>query len=98
MDQQIYSSAQREAMASTYICGTTAGRVVELAGAGALAHPSGAKLGPFDTTENTVRTVARRKRLREAARVAAADTLDLPAQDAVERLRGQLVAAIDMEL
>jgi hypothetical protein len=72
--------------------------VVALAAAGTLVHPSGARLAPFDTTENTVRSVARRARRAEGTALATAEAVDLPPRDAVERLRRQLVTAIDTEL
>jgi hypothetical protein len=40
----------------------TARDVVDLAAAGSLTHPPGARLGPFLTTQSTVRTQARRAR------------------------------------
>jgi hypothetical protein len=86
------------AMASAYLRGATAREVVGLAVTGSLEHPSGATFEPFVTAENTVRSVARRARIREEAAAVASHTLDLPPRDAVERLRRQLVTAIDMEV
>lgn len=95
----MYTQAQREAVASTYrLPGITAGRVVELAATGALEHPSGAASGAFDITENTVRTIGRRARRREAAEAQEARLLELPPRDAVERLRQRFVLVIDHEL
>jgi hypothetical protein len=94
-----YTPAQREAIASAYgQVGVTAGRVVELAATGALEHSNGATLGAFHTTENTIRSVGRRARLRRERMAAATSTADLPPRDAVERLRRHLADAIDTEL
>lgn len=94
-----YSARQREALAAIYSRpGVSARRAVELSAAGELEHPSGAMLGPFDTTESTVRSVARRARMRQEREAAVARTSDLPPRDGVERLRCRLVDAIDVEL
>jgi hypothetical protein len=94
-----YTQPQREAIAAAYaLTNATAGHVVALAAAGQLEHPTGAQLGPFDVPESTVRSIARRDRLKDAAALAATPLVDLPARDAVERLRVQLVDAIDAEL
>lgn len=76
----------------------TARQVVELAAAGALEHPSGATLGPFATSESTVRSLGRRQRLRAQAEAATASTASLPPRDGVERLRCRLADAIDAEM
>jgi hypothetical protein len=94
-----YTHAQREAIASAYEePGVTARQVVELARAGALTHPSGATLGSFTTTPSTVRSEARRARLRRQREAASTPTAELPARGAVERLCDRLADAIDAEL
>ncbi len=97
--QSVYTRAQREALAAAYERhGVTARQVVELAATGALEHPSGAALGPFATTESTVRSLGRRQRLRAQAEAATTRTANLPPRDGVERLRCRLADAIDTEL
>lgn len=96
--QPVYNHCQREALTAAYERGIGAPQVVALAAAGALEHPSGATLGPFATTESTVRSLARRQRLRADAEAAAASTASLPPRDGVERLRCKLADAIDSEL
>jgi hypothetical protein len=94
-----YTQWQREAVASAYTwTSATAGRVAELAARGELKHPTGALLGPFNVPASTVRSLARRARLREAAALAATALVDMPPRDAVERLRVQLVTVIDAEI
>ncbi len=94
-----YTQAQRQAVAAVYASTTaTAGDVSALAAAGELEHPTGARLAPFDVPESTVRSIARRDRLRDLAASAATSVVDVPPQDAVERLRVQLVDATDTEL
>lgn len=98
MLHRVYTRQQREAIAAAYERGFSARRVVELAAAGALEHPSGATLGPFATNESTVRSLARRQRLRAQAEAAATSTANLPPRDGVERLRRKLADAIDAEI
>lgn len=94
-----YTCWQRDAIAAAYMQpDITARRVVELAAAGALKHPSGAVLGPFDVPESTVRSVGRRVRRRAVAVAQAARLLEISPRDAVERLRQRLVRGIDKEL
>jgi hypothetical protein len=94
-----YTQAQREAIAAAYTpFVTTAGQVVELCAAGELKHPSGALLGPFDTTESTVRSLARRAGLRRERQAANARASELPPRDGVERLRCALADGIEAEL
>jgi hypothetical protein len=93
-----YDRWQREATASAYTLTTaTAGRVAELAAAGELDHPAGARLGPFEIPESTVRSIARRARVKEAAAEAALGLADMEPRDAVERMRLQLADVIDAE-
>jgi hypothetical protein len=93
-----YTQRQREAIAASYPLTTaTAGRVAELAAAGELEHPSGATLGPFEIGESTVRSVARRARLKEAAADARTELADLPHRSAVEDIRRRLLHAIELE-
>jgi hypothetical protein len=92
-----YSSAQREAIASTYLLGAAAREVVTLAAAGELQHPSGATLRPFVTVEGTVRSLGHRERRRRLKASEAVDP-DADPRDAVERRRRALLAAIDTEL
>lgn len=99
MSDQRYSRAQREALAAAFARPSLSARaVVELAAAGTLTHPSGAPLGPFTTTENTVRSVAHRSRMRREHEARASASRDLPPRDAVERLRRELADAIDREM
>ena len=94
-----YTQWQREAIAAAYTLTTaTAGRVAELAAAGELEHPSGGRLGPFQIPEASVRSIARRARVREAQAEALAELWTLPPRDAVERLRCRLVDSINREL
>jgi hypothetical protein len=94
-----YSRWQREAISATYnLPGVTARQVVETAAAGLLSHPTGATLGAFDISENTVRTIGRRARAKEATEARAAGLLEITPRDAVERLRQRLVRGIDHEL
>jgi hypothetical protein len=92
-----YERWQREAIAAAYTR-MTAGRVAELAASGELAHPSGARLSPFRVPEATIRSIAQRARHKQAAAEARVETVDLAPRNAVERLRRQLVMAIDTEL
>jgi hypothetical protein len=94
-----YTQCQRDAIATAYtLTDATAGRVAQLAASGELEHPAGARLGPFEVPENTVRSIARRERIRRAAAQAAMPLIDQPPRDAVERLRRRFVAALDTEL
>lgn len=94
-----YTRWQREAVVATYEpLDITAKRVVELAASGALKHPSGALLAAFDIPENTVRSVARRARRREAVEAQGVGLLVISPRSAVERLRQRFVQAIDREL
>ncbi len=94
-----YTQWQREAVAASYtLTDSTAGRVVQLAAGGELEHPSGARLGPFEVPENTVRSIARRERIRRAAALAAVPLVDRSPSDAVERLRQRLIVGVDAEL
>lgn len=94
-----YTQWQREAVASAYTwTSATAGRVAELAARGELKHPTEALLGPFVIPASTVRSLARRARLREAAALAATALVDKPPRDAVECLRVQLLLAIESEI
>jgi hypothetical protein len=78
--------------------GVSAGHVVDLAAAGSLTHPTGARLGPFLTTQSTVRTQARRARLRRERVAANTRAAELPPRDAVERMRCELADVIEAEL
>lgn len=94
-----YTQCQRDAIATVYtLMDATAGRVAQLAAAGELKHPVGARLGPFEVPENTVRSIARRERIRRAATQAAVALVDQPPRDAVERLRQRLIVGVDVEL
>jgi hypothetical protein len=94
-----YTQAQREALAAAFEQpGVTARDVVELAAAGALTHPSGAMLDPFIATQSTVRSQARRERLRRQRDAANTRLAELPARDALERMRVRLADAIEAEL
>jgi hypothetical protein len=94
-----YTLWQREAVAAAVmLAGATAPRVAAVAAAGELEHPSGARLGPFEIPENTVRSIVRRERARQAAAQAAVELVDQPPRDSVERLRQRLAVAIDAEL
>ncbi len=94
-----YTRWQREAVAAVYVpWNIAARRVAELAAAGELDHPSGARLAPFDIPASSVRSIARRARAREAQVEALAELWTLPPRDAVERLRCRLVDSIDREL
>jgi hypothetical protein len=77
---------------------TTARDVVDLAAAGSLTHPTGARLGPFLTTQSTVRTQTRRARVRREREAANNRLSDLPPRDAVERMRCELADVIEAEL
>jgi hypothetical protein len=92
-----YIPWQREAIAAAYTH-MTAGRVAELAASGGLVHPSGARLSPFCVPENTIRSIALRARHKQAAAEARVETVDLAPRSAVERMRRQLVVAIDTEV
>jgi hypothetical protein len=91
-----YTRWQREAVVAAYAL-TCARRVADLAAAGELEHPTGARLGPFEIPESTVRSVARRARGREAAAQAARRLVDMEPRDAVERMRVQLAEVIETE-
>ncbi len=94
-----YTYWQREAVAAAVmLTGATAPQVAERAAAGELEHPSGVRLGPFEIPENTVRSIARRERIRRAAAQAATDLVDQPPRDTVEHLRRRFVTAIDAEM
>lgn len=94
-----YDSRQREAVVAWYtLADATAGRVAEMAAAGELEHPSGARLGPFEIPEATVRSIAHRARLRDAKSDEGGSWGDLPARDGVEEFRRRLGDAIDREL
>jgi hypothetical protein len=94
-----YTLWQRDAIVMAYtLTDATAGRVVQLAASGELEHPAGARLGPFEVPENTVRSIARRERIRRAAAQAAVPLVDQPPRDAVERLRQRLIVGVDVEL
>jgi hypothetical protein len=94
-----YTLWQRDAIATAYtLTDATARRVAQLAAAGELEHPAGARLAPFEVPENTVRSIARRERIRRAAAQAAVPLVDQPPRDAVERLRQRFVAALDTEM
>lgn len=93
----VYTSWQREAIAAGYTR-MTAKRVADLAASGGLVHPSGARLSPFRVPEATIRSIAQRARHKQAAAEARVETVDLAPRNAVERLRRQLVMAIDTEL
>jgi hypothetical protein len=92
-----YTPWHREAVYEAYAW-ATAGHVTELAASGLLEHPSGARLGPCSIPENTVRSIARRERLRRAAAQDAVALVDQPPRDAVERLRRRFVTALDGEM
>jgi hypothetical protein len=93
-----YDRWQREAIATAYtLTNATAGQVAELAIAGELEHPSGARLGPFGVPESTVRSIARRARGKEAAAQAALGLAEMAPRDAVERMRLQLADVIEAE-
>lgn len=94
-----YNRWQREAIAAAYdLPGVTARQVATLAAAGELKHPSGAVLAQFDVPENTVRSVGRRARRKEAAEAQMVGLLVLSPRNAVERLRQRFVVGIDREL
>jgi hypothetical protein len=94
-----YSQWQREAIiAAIETPGTSAPRIARAARAGTLEHPSGAQLGPFEIPENTVRSIARRARIKREAAQAAIELVDQPPRDAVEFLRRRLITAIDTEM
>lgn len=94
-----YTRWQREAVCAAYSWTyATAGRVAELAAAGELEHPSGGRLASFDIPASSVRSIARRARVREAQAEALAELWTLPPRDAVERLRCRFVDSIDREL
>ncbi|HTA98825.1 MAG TPA: hypothetical protein VK730_14430 [Solirubrobacteraceae bacterium] len=94
-----YTRWQREAVVVAYdTLDITAGRVVELAAAGALRHTSGALLAAFDIPENTVRSMGRRARRREVAEAQKAGLLEISPRDSVERLRQRFLLAIDQKL
>jgi hypothetical protein len=78
--------------------GVTARDVVDLAAAGSLTHPSGARLGPFLTTQSTVRSQAGRARQRRERKAANTRASELPPRDGVERLRCALADGIEAEL
>jgi hypothetical protein len=80
------------------LTGATAPQVAWMAEAGALEHPSGARLDPFEIPENSVRSIVRRERIKQARAQAALALVDQPPRDAVERLRQRFVTAIDAEL
>lgn len=92
-----YSLAQKEAIAAAYEHLSASG-VVELAAAGRLTHPSGATLGPFATTQGTVRSTAARARRRHERDAAAAKASALPPRDGVERLRRDIADAIERKV
>jgi hypothetical protein len=93
-----YTQWQREAVAAAYTLTTaTAGRVAALAAAGELEHPSGARLGPFEIPESTVRSIARRARAKEADARATLGLAEMEPRAAVEFLRLQLADVIDTE-
>lgn len=94
-----YTTWQREAVAAAVVLtGATAPWVVAVAAAGELEHPSGARLGPFEIPENSVRSIVRRERIKRAKAQAAVPLVDQSPRDAVERLRQRLVTGIDVEL
>ena len=94
-----YTQWQREAITASYaLTWATAGRVAELARAGELEHPAGARLGPFEVPDDTVRSIVRRERIRRTAARAAVPLVDQPPRDAVERLRQRFVAGLDAEM
>jgi hypothetical protein len=94
-----YTQPQREAMAAAFEQPGVTGRdVVELAVAGLLTHPSGATLGPFTTTQSTVRALARRGRQRREREAANTRLSELPPRDATERMRCALADRIEAEL
>jgi len=76
----------------------TAGRIADMAAAGELEHPSGGRLGPFEIPEASVRSIARRARIKEAKAEAGVELWHLPPRDAVELFRCRLVAGIDREM
>jgi hypothetical protein len=93
-----YTQRQREAMAAAFETpGVTGLDVVERAAAGALMHPSGATLGPFATTQSTVRALARRARQRRDREAANGRLSELPSRDATERMRCALADRIEAE-
>jgi hypothetical protein len=93
-----YTQWQREAIAAAYTLATaTAGRVAELAAAGELEHPTGVRLGPLEIPESTVRSMARRARVKEEAAQAALSLAEMKPRDAVERMRLQLADVIEAE-
>jgi hypothetical protein len=94
-----YSKAQREAIAAAYHpwrC--SASSVVAMAAQGALRHPDGARLAAFTATASSVRSIARRARLREQAEVAERPACDLHPRDAVERFRIELSNVLEREI
>lgn len=95
--EEVYTDAQREAMATAYVDrGIKPARlVVELAERGELVDG----LEPFTVhgRENTVRDCARKLRDRRAGRLAS-EAARQPPRDAIEALRRRLVSAIEHEL
>jgi hypothetical protein len=93
-----YTPAQREAVASAYLGTFASAREVGVrAAAGLLEHPNGGLLGPFDVPPNTVRSIARRARMREDAARSALRLADAEPRDAIERMRIQLADVIEAE-
>ncbi len=99
MPARRYTRPQREAIAAAFAePHRRASDVVELAAAGKLVHPSGARLGAFATTQSTVRSEARRARLRWQRHAATARVSELPPRVGLERMRCELADALELEL
>ena len=94
-----YTRAQRVAVAAAYRpWDVGAQRVAELAAAGNLLHPSGARLDPFHIPPNTVRAIARRARSKGADERADLRLAAMEPRDALEQMRVHLADVIETEL
>jgi hypothetical protein len=91
-----YTRAQRAAVVAAYN-GTfaTAAEVAALAANGELCGPCGTRLAGFRIPVNTIRSMARRHRLREAATRDESRLAALEPRDAIERMRLQLADVIE---
>jgi hypothetical protein len=79
-----YSDREREAIAFGYNpdAGVTSGKVAAMAHAGALRHPDGQLLPPFECNEGSVRRIASRARAARRREDAKASTLERPTMSA----------------
>lgn len=93
-----YDDEQRAAVASAVRTpGITGKRVVELAAAGELTTPEGVPLEPFGIPENTVRSIGRKSRIRDARITPAVEPSgELPRGDEMlERLKKLTLAQLE---